>query len=297
MDGQVLNIQRFCLHDGPGIRTTVFLQGCPLRCWWCHNPESQPLEPALLTDPAHCVRCGACAEACPQAAEVLPADFPFVPQRCEQCGACVPVCPAGSRELQGGRRTVGEVLAEVLADRSYYDESGGGLTISGGEPLLQPEFLLALLAAGRAEGLHTAVDTSGLAPFERLAAAADLADLLLYDVKTVDDEAHRRHTGVSNHAILANLERLAGRGARIWVRVPIVPDVNDSAQAVAAIGDFLRPLAAVERVDLLPYHPLGQDKRRGGPAPRPAKTPSTEQMAALAATLRARLPGVAVHGG
>jgi pyruvate formate lyase activating enzyme len=295
--GRVLNIQRFCLHDGPGIRTTIFLQGCPLRCWWCHNPESQPVEPLLLTDPAQCVRCGACAEVCPQGKDHGPQPaLPFVPERCTRCGACLEACPTGGRELEGGPRDVAEVMREVLADRGYYQESGGGVTISGGEPLLQPEFLLPLLAACRAEGLHTALDTSGFASWERLAAAAALADLVLYDVKTVDDRAHQRHTGVSNRPILDNLARLAAVHGEIWVRVPVVPGVNDTPAAIREIGEFLWPLTTIRRVDMLPYHPLGQDKRRGGTAPAATATPTAEQMAVLAAAMRQQLPGVAIHG-
>jgi pyruvate formate lyase activating enzyme len=264
-DGLVFNIQRYSIHDGPGIRTTVFLKGCPLDCWWCHNPESQSGEPEIVAIEGRCIRCGECRKACPQegraargdpaASKEPPRDF-----RCIRCGACVAACPTGARQMVGRRMTVAEVVAEVLKDRVFYEESGGGVTISGGEPLMQPRFLVGLLASCRTQGIHTAVDTCGYAPPADLLAAAPLADLFLYDLKLMDDAGHRRYTGASNATVLDNLRALGRVHDRIWIRVPIIPGVNDDAENLEAAARLAASIPGVRQVNLLPYHEAGAYK-------------------------------------
>lgn len=270
--GLVFNILRFCLHDGPGIRTTVFLKGCPLSCWWCHNPEGQSPQPDLLYYEARCRQCGSCMVVCPhgEAAEQNGAIRPT--PLCERCGACVQVCVAGAREMLGREMTVSEVMREVERDIIVYEESGGGVTLSGGEPLQQARFTMALLAACRARRIHTALETCGMAPREALLEAAHQADLVLYDLKVLDPLKHRQYTGASNQAILANLEALAAAGEPLVVRLPVIPGVNDDE---ADLRDYIRFLArlGLRHLDLLPYHRIGIDKYRR--LDRPYRLPET----------------------
>ncbi len=248
--GLVFNVMRFSLRDGPGIRTTVFLKGCPLRCDWCHNPESQSPVPSLLFFDERCRRCGRCAEVCPHGL----AD-------CEACGLCVEACVAGARQLAGRPMSVTQVLAEVERDQIFYDESGGGVTLSGGEPLAQPLFAEALLSGCRARRIHTALDTCGMAPTETLLRVSAEADLVLYDVKLVDDTLHQRHTGASNRLILDNLRALAEAGRAVVVRYPLIPGVNDGEEALSALAECLAAVGLC-RLDVLPYHRTGVDKYR-----------------------------------
>jgi pyruvate formate lyase activating enzyme len=252
----VFNVQRFSLHDGPGIRTTVFLKGCPARCLWCHNPESQSFAPEVLVVETRCVSCGTCAAVCAHGAP------PPGSALCTACGACVLACPAGARQLAGHETTVDAVMEEVLRDRVFYEESGGGVTFSGGEPLAQPEFLAALLAACRAASLHTAVDTCGFSPRERLLSLAPLVDLFLFDVKLVDDARHRVFTGLPAAPILDNLRALEAVHANVWVRVPVVPGHTDAEADIAATADLVAGLPGIRRVSLLPYHRTGGAKAR-----------------------------------
>ncbi len=252
--GRVFNVQRYSLHDGPGIRTTVFLKGCPARCLWCHNPESQSFAPEVLVVETRCAHCGTCAGACAHGAP--PPGSPL----CAACGACAEACPTGARQLAGRETTVDAVLEEVRRDRVFYEESGGGVTFSGGEPLAQPEFLAALLAACRADSLHTAVDTCGFSPRERLLAIVPLVDLFLFDVKLVDDARHLSLTGLPAAPILANLRALSAAGANLWIRVPIVPGHTDGDDDLAATADLVAGLPGVRRVSLLPYHRAGAPK-------------------------------------
>jgi pyruvate formate lyase activating enzyme len=283
--GRVFDVQRYSLHDGPGIRTTVFLKGCPLECLWCHNPESQSFGPELLVTEARCLSCGTCATVCEHGAP------PAGSALCTACGACVEACPAGARQLAGREATVGEVMREVLRDRLFYDASGGGVTFSGGEPLAQPEFLAALLDACRSAGIHTAVDTCGFAPHERLLALVPRVDLFLFDVKLVDDARHRALTGVPSAPILANLRALAAAGATVWIRVPIVPGLTDAEADLAAAADLVATLPGAHRVSLLPYHRTGAAKaRRLGRALPALDTlpPSRERLEELASLFRER---------
>lgn len=283
--GFVFDINKFSLHDGPGIRTTVFLKGCSLHCWWCHNPESQHPYAELLLRPELCIRCGACVTECPQGA-IQRNGTGFITDRalCERCGTCIGACMADAREMVGREMTVEQVMDEVLRDVPFYDESGGGVTFSGGEPLLQGEFLLDLLRACKAHDLHTAVDTCGFASAATLDRMRLYVDLFLYDLKVMDDQRHREVTGASNKLILANLRRLSDHGHAIIVRVPVVPGINDDEDNLRQIGALLSGLPGIRRVDLLAYHKLGMDKyeRQGRTNPMPeTEPPSEEHMATL----------------
>ena len=274
--GLVFNVQRYSVHDGPGIRTTVFLKGCPLRCTWCHNPEGMSPGREMIVIESRCSACGTCRAAC-LAADSLPGVGPIPPGHaaCTLCGACVSACPTGARQIVGREMTVSEVMAEVSRDGLFYDDSGGGVTFSGGEPLHQPRFLRALLEASRSAGFRTALDTCGYAASRVLSEVAPLTDLFLYDLKMIDDEKHRRYTGVSNQAILENLRILNRAGANLWLRMPIIPGVNDSDSDVEAAARFVSTLGSVRQVHLLPYHAAGSHKYRSmgrdpalaGPAP------------------------------
>jgi len=305
--GLVFDIQRFSLHGGPGIRTTVFLKGCPLSCAWCHNPEGISPRPEVLFTEGRCLRCGACALACPEtdgvgdaaAAGRGGAAVPGAAARCRRCGACVEACPGGARRVAGRELTAAEVVSEVARDRVFYEESGGGATFSGGEPLLQFDFLVELLDGCRAEGIHTALDTCGHAPRERVLAAAARADLVLYDLKSADPERHRAATGVDNAAILENLRALAGAGVTVWLRVPVIPGFNDSAEDARATAGLAASLGSVRRVSLLPYHALGRHKA-GAPAPGslPADLapPPAERLEAIVRCYRERGLEVRIGG-
>ena len=278
--GIIFDVKQFSIHDGPGIRTTVFLKGCPLSCWWCHNPEGQAMKPELILRPERCIGCGACLEVCEhnaisQDGERIVTDR----ERCTACGDCVQVCYAEARELVGRAVTVAEVMDEIERDTAFYDQSGGGVTFSGGEPLAQPEFLRDLLRACQAQGLHTTLDTCGFAPWEALDDVRQYVDLFLYDLKLMDNARHRAFTGVSNRPILENLRRLSRTGHSIVLRVPVIPGINDDEENLRAMGAFAADLPHLERVDLLPYHRIGRDKYRrlGKPCPMPETEPPSEE--------------------
>jgi len=261
--GVVFDLRRYALHDGPGIRTTVFLKGCPLRCDWCHNPESRAPEPQLLVRASRCLHCGACVAACPRGALALRDDGVATdPEACAACGACAEACPAEARELIGRRMTVADVLREVERDRPFFDQSGGGVTISGGEPLAQPDFTRALLAACRERDLHTVLDTSGHAPPEVAVMLAGLADLVLFDLKHPDDERHRAGTGVGNALILDNLRCMLAAGVDVLVRIPLVPGYNDGVADLERAAALVAALEPVPPVELLAFHPAAEEKHR-----------------------------------
>jgi pyruvate formate lyase activating enzyme len=260
--GRVFNIQRCSVHDGPGIRTTVFLKGCPLSCSWCHNPEGIDEAPVLMISADRCLNCGACSEVCPvENGGAAPAGESWDREACILCGSCVDACPADARELAGRDFKVEDLVDALERDRVFFETSGGGVTFSGGEPLAQGDFLIDCLRECRRRGLHTAVDTCGLAPRETLLEVAQGTDLLLYDLKHMDPVRHRLQTGADNLLILDNLRALSELGVEVWVRVPLIPGFNDDAANIEATGSFLEGLARRHRVFVLPYHGIANGKR------------------------------------
>lgn len=278
--GLVFNIQRFSLQDGPGVRSTVFMKGCPLACAWCHNPESQSPEPEIVRMRHRCMVCGLCTDK--ELSEPVSLDLDE---------ADVEACPTGALQAIGRRMGSAELVETLLRDRIFFDESGGGVTFSGGEPLLQARFVIEAMRLLRAEGVHTALDTCGYAKWADLQEAAGQTDLVLYDVKLMDEDRHKAATGVSNRLILDNLAALSKIHANIWIRVPIIPGINDDEANLEATAEFLAPLAGIRQVDLLPYHPTGEAKfARVGMtyALHGTPSPSIQQLETLAALFVAK---------
>jgi len=293
--GTIFDIKKFSIHDGPGIRTTIFFKGCPLSCWWCHNPESQTPEPELMLWPDRCIRCGACISVCTQGAITWDSESMATDrEKCTRCGACVEVCHAEARRIAGQEMTIAQVMAEIERDIPFYDESGGGATFSGGEPMMQRIFLLALLRACRQHEIHTAVDTCGFSTWEALDTVREHVNLFLYDLKLMDPAQHRAFTGVSNESILSNLQALSRHGHAIVLRVPLIPGVNDDDENIRQTGAFAANLPHLERVDILPYHRAGIDKyhRLDKDYGLPEIDPPTDEKVAKAARI---LSGFDLH--
>jgi pyruvate formate lyase activating enzyme len=262
--GLVFNIQQFSTEDGPGIRTTVFMKACTLRCSWCHNPEALRGCAELVWHDLRCMGDHACLAACPRAALALVPDSLRIDRAtCEACGACVDVCPTGALEVIGTLYEPADLLAEVQKDQVFFDESGGGVTVSGGEPLAQPAFVEAFLALAKGAGLHVALDTCASVPWERFESVIPFVDLVLLDLKIWDPERHRAATGADNARIFDNARKLAALGVPLWIRTPIIPGLTDDDDNVSAIGAFIQSsLATVQRWDLLAFSNLGIPKYR-----------------------------------
>lgn len=264
---RIVDIKRFAIHDGPGIRTTVFLKGCPLRCLWCHNPEGISTAPELAYYAHKCAGCGMCVKSCPRGAHSFPDNAEngapihiFDRSLCIACGKCAENCVGEALTLFGREISAGEALKTVLEDRIFYASSGGGVTLSGGEPLLHPDFCAELLSGARAEGIGTAVDTCGDVPEEAFRAVLPYTDLFLYDLKHMDAVEHKKLTGRSNERILANLRLLSELGRPAEIRIPLIPTLNDSAENLTAAGAFLAKLPNITRVKVLPYHDMARSK-------------------------------------
>ncbi len=289
MKGTVFNIQKMSIHDGPGIRTTVFFKGCPLNCLWCSNPESQRMEKEVACFQSRCVKCGYCAQVCPKG--IIEKEPPFeITDRaqCDLCEVCVKECCTNAKKTVGEDYTAEDLLHEILKDKSFYDSSGGGVTFSGGEPLMQQPFLIEILKMCRENEIHTAIETTGFTDREKLLETAEFLDLVFYDVKHMDDETHRQITGVSNKVILENLTHLSKVHDNITVRIPVIPGINDSRENIGGTAALAAELG-ISGLELLPYHNLGEVKY--GQLGREyqlseIKTPDEERMAEIAEIAR-----------
>lgn len=251
----VFNIQKFCIHDGPGIRTTVFFKGCPLRCSWCHNPESQKFEPELLVQQEKCTGCGQCQSRCLQGA----AAGGDASGRCTACGICTDYCSGDARAVAGREYGLTELLTEIEKDTPFYEQSGGGVTLSGGEALCQIDFVERLVKDCSGRGIHVTIDTCGQLPYESFARVLDYTGLFLYDLKLADAERHRLHTGQDNFLILANLTRLRRAGAKVQLRLPLIEGINADNDNIRGVMAVAGPLG-ITGISLLPYHDIGRDK-------------------------------------
>ena len=258
--GTVFNIQRYSVNDGPGIRTCVFMKGCPLDCLWCHNPESKSSKPELSYAERKCIGCRKCEAVCPKSCHSFANGMHHIDRSsCIGCGSCVEAC-SGALELIGKRRSAGDVLAEACRDKPFYETSGGGITFTGGEPLAQPDFLLQMLRLSKEEGIHVCIETCGFVRREILEQAMQYIDLFLFDCKETDAEKHKAFTGTDPKLIWDNLAFLAENGKQIVLRCPIVPGYNDTAAHFSGIAELANRYASVVRIDVEPYHPLGKTK-------------------------------------
>jgi pyruvate formate lyase activating enzyme len=260
--GIIFDIKRYAVHDGPGIRTTIFLKGCPLRCQWCHNPEGIESEPEIMLRPSRCAaECRECLSICPlDAISKYGNSIEIDKAKCDLCGKCQEVCVYEALEVVGREVTVQEVMDEIDKDKVFFEESGGGITFSGGEPLLQLDFLEALLEEVKKKNIHVTLDTSGYVSFEDLDRVSDKVDLFLYDLKIMDDEKHEKYTGVSNRLILDNLRKLAERAKPIAIRIPLVSGINDDDQSIKMFAGYLKSLQNITQINLLAYHKGGCEK-------------------------------------
>lgn len=259
--GTVFNIQKFSINDGPGIRTTVFMKGCPLRCLWCHNPESKHTYREIMYDAAKCAGCGKCFDVCEKKAHNVNDNLHILDRTlCKGCGECAEACVFGALEAVGKEMSAEEVIDEVLRDKIFYETSGGGMTLSGGEPMLQFDFTYELLTLAKREGLHTCMETCGYAPLEQYKKIAPLVDIFLFDYKETSPVLHKEFTGVDNSLILNNLFALDEMGAKTVLRCPIIPTCNDRDEHFLGIADVANELKNIIEINVEPYHPLGESK-------------------------------------
>ena len=261
-EGRVFDIKRYAINDGPGIRVTIFLKGCPLACRWCHNPESISPKIQKLYTASKCIGCGECVKVCPlQACELTEAGIKTNFDLCDVCGKCAEVCPAKATEMSGQYESVDDLMTVIEKERTFFEQSGGGVTFSGGEPLLYPKFLTEILDACGKRGIHRAVDTSGSAKKDVLLKIARRTDLFLFDLKLMDSEKHREWTGVGNEVILDNLHALAETGVAIQIRIPLIAGINADDGNIEASAAFVAALPGEKKpINLLPYHDVGQGK-------------------------------------
>jgi pyruvate formate lyase activating enzyme len=292
MEGLIFDIEKFAVHDGPGIRTTVFVKGCPLRCVWCHNPEGISPKPEVVFFRDKCIGCKRCFEACSTGALRLEGDARvYESHRCVLCGRCAEACFAEAQVVEGRSITAEDALAEIERDRPFYENSGGGMTVSGGEPMAQKAFVKDLLKRCKERGIHTALDTCGHAPWEDFREVLPFVDLILFDIKVMDPAQHERTTGVDNALILGNLRKLDREKAALWIRIPVVPGYNDTEENFEATAAFLRDLASIQYVELLPYHGLAESKyerMNQRYTLRGIHPPTEEKLQALEACLKRR---------
>jgi pyruvate formate lyase activating enzyme len=259
--GKIFDIKKYAIHDGPGIRTTVFFKGCPLSCGWCHNPEGLSRTTQRVYRVERCIGCMECVKACPNNALTAKENGPkWLAANCAYCKTCARACPAQTLEFIGKTMSVKDVVTEIVKDTLFYDESRGGVTFSGGEPLMQPSFLMKLLKACGDLDLHRTVDTCGYADTRTLLKVATHVELFLYDLKHMDPEKHYSYTGVPIDMILTNLKRLSRQGARIIIRLPVIPGINNDGENIERTGTFLSSLASVNQVNILPYHRAAEAK-------------------------------------
>jgi pyruvate formate lyase activating enzyme len=269
--GNIFDIKKYAIHDGPGIRTTVFFKGCPLFCQWCHNPEGLQMALQVIYDSQRCIGCHDCINACPESAiSPTSAGMSTDSDRCKHCGICVEACPGTARQASGQTVTVPQLMETIQQDVLFYDESGGGVSFSGGEPLLQPDFLIEVLSACGRYDIHRVVDTSGYAGRAVIEKVARHTDLFLYDLKFMDSKRHEQYTGVSNKIILDNLKLLHDSGADIIIRIPLIPGVNDDGANLDQICSFLKPLEDIREIHVLPYHDFQKSKYSKLGLPYPA---------------------------
>ena len=259
--GIIFDIKRYAIHDGPGIRTTVFFKGCPLRCLWCCNPESYKSVPEIVYTDRLCIHCGSCQMVCPNnAIKISKNKLEIIREKCKGCGICAIECPANALELSGKPYSVKELLAEVEKDGTFYQKSEGGVTVSGGECTMQSEFLLSFLKKCKENYLHVTLDTCGFAEWEIFKKIIKYVDLVLFDIKIIDEEKHIKYTGKSNKLILEKLNQLSRIGIPIIIRIPLIPGFNDSEKEIRAIADMVSKLKNITEINILPYHRLGESK-------------------------------------